>query len=123
MTVLWLALFVVVFGFGPWVFLRLMRLTPSSTVFARLVAFMVMAAAASMWLRFLAPVPWGANIWATGVGMGLIWAAWIAVLALAALALRHADQGPAMRRWTGVIGAMGTTVPWFGLASARLMSS
>lgn len=120
---LWLALFVVVFGFGPWVFLRLMRLTPSSTVFARLVAFMVMAAAASMWLRFLAPVPWGANIWATGVGMGLIWAAWIAVLALAALALRQADQGPAMRRWTGVIGAMGTTVPWFGLASARLMSS
>lgn len=123
MTVLWLALFVVVFGFGPWVFLRLMRLTPSSTVFARLVAFIVMAAAASMWLRFLAPVPWGANIWATGFGMVLIWAAWIAVLALAALALRQADQGPAMRRWTGVIGAMGTTVPWFGLASARLMSS
>ncbi len=123
MTVLWLALFVVVFGFGPWVFLRLMRLTPSSALSARLVAFMVMAAAASMWLRFLAPVPWGANIWATGVGMVLIWAAWIAVLALAAQALRQADQGPAMRRWTAVIGAMGTTVPWFGLASARLMSS
>tara|TARA_R110000764_G_scaffold72049_4_gene148034 strand:+ start:6069 stop:6437 length:369 start_codon:yes stop_codon:yes gene_type:complete len=121
--VFWIALFVVVFGFGPWVFLRLMHLTPCSAVFARLVAFVVMAAAASLWLRFLAPVPWGVNVWATWTGMILIWTAWIAVLALAALALRQVDQGPAMRRWTGVIGAMGTTVPWFGLASARLMSS
>ncbi|UOA28591.1 hypothetical protein [Pseudosulfitobacter sp. DSM 107133] len=120
---IWLTLFAVVFGLGPWVFLRLMRLTPSTGVLARLALAMVICATASLWLRFLAPVPWGVNIWATWLGIGLIWAAWIAVLALVALALRQVDSGRAMRRWTGIMGAIGTTVPWFGLASARLMSS
>lgn len=121
--VIWLILFCVVFGLGPWVFLRLMRLTPAPSVLAKLALAMVICAAASLWLRFLAPVPWGVNIWATWLGIGLIWAAWIAVLALVALALRQVDTGPGMHRWTRVIGAIGTTVPWFGLASARLMSS
>ncbi len=120
---MWLILFVVVFALGPWVFLRLMRLPSLPASFFRLSAFVVVIIAASLWLQFLAPVPWAANIWALWIGMVLIWAAWIAVLALAALALRQVDHGQAMRRWTSVIGAMGTTVPWFGLAAARLMSS
>ena len=45
--------------------------------------------------------------------------AWIGGLAFGAQALRRADTGAAMRRWSGMIGAVGTTVPWFGLASAR----
>ncbi|ASM74183.1 MULTISPECIES: hypothetical protein [Roseobacteraceae] len=120
MTVLWLVLFAVVFALGPWVFLQLMRLAPSPVV---LVGLIVMAAATSLWLRFLAPVPWGANVWVTWIGIALIWTAWIAMLALAMLAMRQVDPGRTMRRWTGVIGAMGTTVPWFGLAFARLLNS
>jgi hypothetical protein len=31
------------------------------------------------------------------------------------------DTGLGMHRWSGVMGAVGTTVPWFGLASANLL--
>ncbi|MCR8825157.1 hypothetical protein [Pseudosulfitobacter koreensis] len=120
---LWLVLFLIIFGLGPWIFLRLFRLPTTRAVLFGLFAFLVMAIAVSLWLQGVAPVPWGANVWATWIGMTLIWAAWIAVLALAALAWRQRDPRPAMRRWIGVIGAMGTTVPWFGLAAARLLSS
>jgi hypothetical protein len=48
----------------------------------------------------------------------LIWMAWIVVLALGAQALRRAVPGLRTVRWTSVIGMAGTTVPWFGLASA-----
>jgi hypothetical protein len=45
------------------------------------------------------------------------------VIALVVQALRRADPRPAMRRWSGVLGAVGTTVPWFGLVLANLMRS
>ena len=38
---------------------------------------------------------------------------------LIALGLRY---GP-LRCWSGVLGAVGTTVPWFGLVLANLMRS
>lgn len=52
----------------------------------------------------------------------LIWGAWIVVLVMGVMALRRAIPGRQAMRWTAVAGAAGTTVPWFGLASARWLA-
>ena len=42
-------------------------------------------------------------------------------LALVAHAVRAAYPTPGVRRWSRAVGAMGTTVPWFGFAAAQMM--
>jgi len=51
-----------------------------------------------------------------------LWLAWIAVLALCVLAVRARVRSPLIVKWTGAIGAMATTLPWFGLYAAQMMS-
>ncbi len=58
-----------------------------------------------------------------GVSLLLIWLGWIGVLAFGTQALRRAHPGPSTRRWTAVLGAIGTTIPWFGLAWASLVAA
>ena len=52
----------------------------------------------------------------------LIWMAWILVLVLVARAVRKRHPGPVARRWSQSLGAMGTTVPWFGFAAVNMMA-
>jgi hypothetical protein len=47
--------------------------------------------------------------------------AWIAVIVFLVQRFCQLDNRPLMRRWTAIIGALATTVPWFGLVSARMM--
>lgn len=72
-------------------------------------------------LRYGFPDLWGHDMGLTSISVALIWFAWVGVLAFGAGKLRQLDNGLRMRRWTGVIGAAGTTMPWFGLASANLL--
>ncbi|MCX7558434.1 hypothetical protein OS190_02570 [Sulfitobacter sp. F26204] len=78
-------------------------------------------AATGLGLRYGLPDLWGYNPVLTVASLALIWFAWIGVLAYGAQKLRQLDGGLRMRRWTGMIGAAGTTMPWFGLVSANLI--
>mmetsp|Transcript_28313 Transcript_28313/g.52738 ORF Transcript_28313/g.52738 Transcript_28313/m.52738 type:complete len:118 (-) Transcript_28313:7882-8235(-) len=52
----------------------------------------------------------------------LIWMAWILVLVLVVRAVRRTYPNPTAQRWARGLGAMGTTVPWFGFATAQMMA-
>lgn len=53
----------------------------------------------------------------------LIWLAWIVVLAVVMRAVQAASPSRAVHRASRAILAMGTTVPWFGFATARMMAT
>lgn len=114
-------LFLIVFVGGPLAFRGLTRGGPSPAAFRRLAIFTALCAATGLTLRYGFANLWGQNLLITGAGIAFIWGGWIGVLAYGAQALRRIDHGVRMRRWTAVAGAVGTTVPWFGLASASLM--
>lgn len=115
-------LFVIVFVGGPLAFRALTQGGPSPAAFRRLAIFTAVCAATGLTLRYGFASLWGQNLLVTGAGVVFIWGGWIGVLAYGAQALRRMDHGRRMRRWTAVAGALGTTVPWFGLASASLLA-
>lgn len=53
------------------------------------------------------------------LSLGFLWLGW--VLAVAMVALSVMRRAPQTRRWVTVIALLATTLPWFGLATARLM--
>jgi hypothetical protein len=117
-----LVLFLIVFVGGPLAFRALTRGGPSPVAFRRLSVFTALCAATGLTLRYGFSDLWGQNLLITGAGITFIWGGWIGVLAYGAQGLRRIDHGVRMRRWTAVAGAAGTTVPWFGLASASLLA-
>ena len=114
--------FLVIFGVGPAVFLGLCRLSPDT----RGVASLWLIAAGATGLAFA--VKSGALAFGLGptaqalVPLTALWMAWIAVLALCMLVLRARVQDAATLRWAHAIGAMATTLPWFGLYTAQMVS-
>lgn len=112
------ALFVVFFVAGP---LAFRGLTRGRVQQRSLGVGTAVCAGAGLALRYGFAELWGRNVALTVLSIALIWFAWIGVLAYGARKLRQVDGGLCMRRWTGVIGAAGTTMPWFGLASANLL--
>jgi drug/metabolite transporter (DMT)-like permease len=110
-----------VFVGGPLAYLWLLRRHPSKKQFVGLGCIVAGSTGMSFALRYLSG-DWGQDPLVTLAGIALIWVAWIAILAFMAQTFRQQDRRPAMRRWTTVIGALATTIPWFGLASARMMT-
>ena len=98
----YVALFVIVFVGGPLAFRALMRGVPSPAAFRRLALCTAICAGAGLSLRYGFADMWGRDLLLTGAGMAFIWG---------------------MRRWTAVMGSVGTTMPWFGLASASLLAA
>lgn len=115
-------IFVVFFVGGPLIFRALTRAAPSRSAVRALAVFAGVSALFGIGVRYGFSSLWGENTALTLVCLFAIWLAWIGILALGAQVLRAREPGLRMRRWTGVIGAVGTTVPWFGLASADLMT-
>jgi hypothetical protein len=114
-------IYLVVFGVGPLTYLSILRGSPSKPYFIKLGFVIACATGLSFALRYLSG-GWGQDIFITLAGIALIWFAWIGILAFVAQKFRQQDNRLTMRRWTAVIGALGTTIPWFGLASARMMT-
>ncbi|SHM58798.1 hypothetical protein SAMN05443432_109150 [Roseovarius litoreus] len=114
--------FLLIFGVGPALFIGLCRLSPDMRGVASLwvlaggctgLAFAVKSGAVTPGL--------GATAQAL-VPLAALWLAWIAVLALCMLAIRARVQDAATLRWAHAIGAMATTLPWFGLYTAQMVS-
>ena len=113
-----LVLFFMAFVLGPALFLALVRLDPGRGPLALVASLLVVArfvlrSEAGLTLAF-DPVP-------VFLSVAAIWIAWVLVLVLVAHAVRAADPTPGVRRWSRAVGAMGTTVPWFGFAAAQMM--
>ena len=113
-------IFVAVFVVGPLAFLLFLWLAPSKRRSIGLVCLVVGSTGLSASLRDLSG-GWGQNAFYTLAGSGCIWVAWIAVIVFLVQRFCQLDNRPLMRRWTAIIGALATTVPWFGLVSARMM--
>ncbi|MEM8653527.1 MAG: hypothetical protein AAGF36_02185 [Pseudomonadota bacterium] len=54
--------------------------------------------------------------------IALIWLAWVLVMVLGARAAGRFLDTPRDRRLARVIGAVGTTLPWFGFAASQWMA-
>ena len=116
-------IFLVIFTAGPVVFALLARASPSRRYFialcvgaAALIGAALVIAKGGGALLPTSPYP----------GLGAIlamWLAWIVVLALCfqAIKMRATTLGPLKAAY--IIGAMATTLPWFGLYAARIMGS
>ena len=114
-------IFVAVFVVGPLAFLLFLRLAPSKRRSIGLVCLVVGSTGMSASLRYLSG-GWGQDAVYTLAGIGFIWVAWIAVIVFLAQRFRQLDNRRLMRRWIAMIGSLATTVTWFGLASARMMT-
>lgn len=113
--------FFAVFVVGPILFWRLARPAPSRHRIAALMAcailLMVAAFAIGHWLvPMLTPSAYP--------GLAVIvasWLSWIVVLAYCALALQYRLKSHTARKTIFALGAMATTLPWFGLYAAQIM--
>ncbi|MRU15406.1 hypothetical protein FDP25_08195 [Roseovarius sp. A21] len=59
------------------------------------------------------------------IGLSVIlsfWMAWITMLSLIMLAVRRRADTPGVQRVAFVVGAMATTLPWFGLYAAKMVA-
>ncbi len=115
--------FLIVFLIGPFLFKALIAMPPSLRAIRALGAVVLAAFLIAIGLRYGLLRFWSDSLWLLGAVALTLWSAWIAVIALVVQALRRADPRPAVHRWSGVLGAVGTTVPWFGLVLANLMRS
>lgn len=50
-----------------------------------------------------------------------LWLGWVLAVAMVAVAIRRRITAPRARRWVTVFALLATTLPWFGLATARMM--
>lgn len=110
-------LFLISFVAGPAIFWMLARLRPSRGYFVTLwIASAVLAGAALSLPRLL-----GESM-TTGVAVIILfWLGWIMVIALCVLAARTRLTDGTSTRLAFMIGAMGTTLPWFGLYTAQMI--
>ena len=119
---LWL-LFIAVFIGGPLTFRWLTRSPPSPRTARGLALLALISASIAMILRYGFAGRWGDDLAITVAGLFFIWLGWISVIAFAVQAIRHANPGTKMRRATGILGAVATTLPWFGLALALYLAA
>jgi hypothetical protein len=113
--------FVIFFVGGPLIFRALMQADPTALTLRVLGLVTAACALGGVVLRYGSSPSLGDDLILTGAAILTAWFAWIGILAFGAQMLRRADDGAQIRRWTAVLGALGTTVPWFGLASADMV--
>ena len=120
MTLWWT--FLIVFVTGPAVFWALSRQEATKGYLIRLwlVTFGLVVIAFGV-------VNFGTTLAIPPFAIGLtvvlsFWMAWITMLALIMLAVRRRVSAASVKRAAFVIGAMATTLPWFGLYAARMVT-
>ncbi|MDO6584875.1 hypothetical protein Q4543_05040 [Salipiger sp. 1_MG-2023] len=104
-----LAVFVTCFVAGPLLFALLLQYGNSLRVLLSLALATVASVVAALLMQ--------AGGWMLSA-LAMLWLAWVLALALLAVTTRR-RLGTARQRWTMIIGLLATTLPWFGLATAR----
>ncbi len=118
---IWFAAFILFFGGGPLLFRALTHHRASRAGLRKLAVLTVLFAVSGTAVRYGAAYLPTQQVWPTLTSIIAMWLAWISALAFGTQALRRSDRSLRMKRWSGVIGALGTTIPWFGLASANMV--
>jgi len=114
-----LVLFTMAFVLGPAIFLVLVRYDTGRWPLALAASVLVVLGFLMRSQARLAPT---VDLMQMFLSISAIWLAWILVLVLVARAMRQVLTTPAAGRWSRAICAMGTTIPWFGFATAQLMA-
>ena len=114
-----LALFTLAFVIGPALFLALDRRPARHGLVALAASVLVVVSFA---LRTDAGVRLTSDPLATLLSVLFIWIAWVLLMVLVAQALRTRFPSRRAGRVVRAVGAMGTTVPWFGFAAAQMMA-
>lgn len=111
-------IYLVTFAAGPTAFWVLARQTPSRWIFALLWVLVIALVA----LAYVIPGWIGMGPKAGFIMVFVMWLAWVMVMALCTLAARaRLPEGPP-QQWAFAIGAIATTLPWFGLYVAQWMA-
>ena len=105
--------FALCFVAGPLAYALLLRLVAGLTARLALALAVVASALLALVLQPSAPAS----------SLALMWFAWVLAVAMMALTLRRHVTAPAPRRAIAVLGLCATPLPWFGLATARMMTS
>ena len=114
--------FFLIFVAGPLLFAAMSRQVPGKRSIALLWAVSgSMVALAWMLQSGSLPLPFSGTVIAL-FPLVALWLAWIAVLALCVLAVRARVDDLKTLRWVRTTAAMATTLPWFGLYAAKMMS-
>lgn len=119
---IYVAAFLLCFVFGPGLFWLLARRKASRARFAAIWGLSVLLIGVALMLRhWVMPAYPDAALAGLGVLLSL-WLAWILVLALAVLAIRARPFSFRLHRTAFALGAVGTTLPWFGLYAAQMVT-
>ena len=102
-------LFVLCFVAGPAVYLAFWRWLPVPRFLGAIAA---LCAGLSVAVNALLP----AGAWVSVFSLGVLWVGWICALAAGAQLLAQGLGKPVLGRLAGIVG---TTLPWFGFATAQ----
>lgn len=106
--------FVICFLGGPLIFAAILRVGPGVSRAGLLALAIAASVAAGFWLQ---------SLQASLGALACLWLAWVLAVALVVQVLRRRVPITGGQRWITVSGALATTLPWFGLATARMMIS
>ncbi|MFW2542698.1 hypothetical protein ACN2XU_08660 [Primorskyibacter sp. 2E107] len=106
--------FVLIFGAGPLLCALLLRLPTRLSVLIGLGLAAIFCVTLALMLQSLGPMRMLSSLI-------LLWLAWVLAVAMTGHAFLRRLTGLRARRWVTTIALLTTTLPWFGLATARLM--
>lgn len=112
MTPALITAFVLCFAVGPMIYAVIFR-QPQSKVLIAALAIAVVALLLFSNL-FKATLP--------STSLMCLWLSWVLAITLVVRTLHARLRTPTSRRWTYIAGIIATTAPWFGLATAKIMS-
>lgn len=107
-----IAAFAVTFVLGPLICALLLRFPARLTTLAVIGAAVVIAVTLALRLQAAGQA---------AQSLVMLWLAWVLAVGMVALAASRHVTALRGRRWLTVIALCATTLPWFGLATARLM--
>ncbi len=120
---MFIAIYFVTFAAGPLAFWALARQKPNRSYFTQLAVLAVVLLVIAVVLPRSVGEDWVTWVYFGVVLLTILWLAWIAVLAMCALAVRRRYGNGRAFRGAFAIGAVATTLPWFGLNLAQLMAN
>ncbi|WP_425101579.1 hypothetical protein [Tropicibacter sp. S64] len=106
--------FVIIFVAGPLLCALLLRLPTRLSLLIGLGLASIVCVMLALMLQSLGPMRMLSSLI-------LLWLAWVLAVAMTGHAVLRRLTAPRARRLVTIVALLSTTLPWFGLATARLM--